>query len=757
MSEENKDTIPEATPQTESTEKEQNENTENSELKSELEKTENKENGEKPQEEETEKKTEDVENKTTEENGENKSEEENKTPNENVEEKTEEGEKQPEEEKTEPENGETTEEKKTEENSEQQKPETSETEKTEEEVQKEGEAKPEGELTEEEEEAKMKEQKRLNDKRHAVQEILTTENTYVKQLNMLETFFMIPIRESLSKPSSILPPEDYTNIFVDLEMIIRVNDELLSSLKDWFRYKGYLKDEVPIKKDADKLTLGSIFLKLTPFLKSYKNYCSKYETNFKVLTERRQKYKPFKKFLEKNELTPQVQFQSLDSFLILPVQRIPRYNMLLGEVIKKSKPEEEDYDKLCQALDLIQEVAFVVNDHMKELEIRQKIIDIGNSIAGLPFEIIQPSRKHVTEGSVNMISNKHGVVQRYLFLFNDLFLLTKEKQRENLVLDLLDLNTDNKNEKYDFKSAITFINLPLTWVRDVPDQKIVKNAFQVVSHTRTWTFVCQKESEKQEWMSTIQKQIDSMIQNTPQLKDKPKATISYPPKGLIPDLLEINTQNPPKDVVIGTAPEPKPMELKVDSKKQLGKNNRKNSQGSIGGILGKIFKGQNNSEKRKNLDDGKEVNALSDTECDYEEDFPKDQFMPQIYKDIYRAYAEDQMWKMFRITAKSEGKKQKKGCIKELQDEEFTVVANPLFGVRKYNRNYAAIRKISSLKDVEEQVHFYKNGFIVDVTTKTLSVEQTVVVHEDAVFPFSEEGKTIKRNERPIEQPTDKQ
>jgi hypothetical protein len=124
---------------------------------------------------------------------------------------------------------------------------------------------------------------------------------------------------------------------------------------------------------------------------------------------------------------------------------------------------------LTKALALIQEVAFVVNDHMKELEIRQKIIDIGNSIAGLPFEIIQPSRKHVTEGYLTMISNKHGLVLRYLFLFNDLFLMCREKQRETLVLDLLDLNAENKNEKYDFKSAITFINLPLSWVRDVPD------------------------------------------------------------------------------------------------------------------------------------------------------------------------------------------------------------------------------------------------------------------------------------------------
>jgi hypothetical protein len=119
-----------------------------------------------------------------------------------------------------------------------------------EETQPETETKPEenGEPTvsEEEEKAQKKEAKRVKDKRAAIQEILQTENTYVKQLGLLETHFMIPIRESLTKPGSILPPEDYTGIFVDLEMIIRVNDELLSSLKDWFRYMGYLKDEEPV-------------------------------------------------------------------------------------------------------------------------------------------------------------------------------------------------------------------------------------------------------------------------------------------------------------------------------------------------------------------------------------------------------------------------------------------------------------------------------------------------------------------------------
>jgi hypothetical protein len=76
-------------------------------------------------------------------------------------------------------------------------------------------------------------------------------------------------------------------------------------------------------------------------------------------------------------------------------------------------------------------------------------------------------------------------------------------------------------------------------------------------------------------MDTIRKQIDLMVQNTPQLKNQTLATVSYPPKGCVPDFLEINTQNPPKDCVIGTAPTPKPMDLKMDKSAQ--RKNRKSN------------------------------------------------------------------------------------------------------------------------------------------------------------------------------------
>jgi len=222
--------------------------------------------------------------------------------------------------------------------------------------------------------AQAKELKRQKDLMHATREALTTEVTYVDQLLLLEREFMKPIKDTMTTRTSILDLMDYQVVFMDIEIIINVNKELLKSLKDWFRFKKLLNDNEPLDPNVkpEERSLGKIFLKMTPFLKSYKNYTSKYEGNFKIITDKRKNSKTFKKFLEKTEFQPHTKFQSLDSLLILPVQRIPRYNMLLNEIIKHTKHDEPDYEDLVKALALIQQVALTVNDHVKELEIRQK-------------------------------------------------------------------------------------------------------------------------------------------------------------------------------------------------------------------------------------------------------------------------------------------------------------------------------------------------------------------------------------------------
>jgi hypothetical protein len=56
-------------------------------------------------------------------------------------------------------------------------------------------------------------------------------------------------------------------------------------------------------------------------------------------------------YLQTLEAVPAVRRrrQPLESYLILPVQRIPRYQMLLSDLVKHTSPEHPDYHNLLTA------------------------------------------------------------------------------------------------------------------------------------------------------------------------------------------------------------------------------------------------------------------------------------------------------------------------------------------------------------------------------------------------------------------------
>ena len=71
---------------------------------------------------------------------------------------------------------------------------------------------------------------------------------------------------------------------------------------------------------------------MADFLKMYTQYVNGYD-NAMATINRLNKKKTFKKFLE----TKQREIgQSLMSYLIMPIQRIPRYVLLLKELIKNT-------------------------------------------------------------------------------------------------------------------------------------------------------------------------------------------------------------------------------------------------------------------------------------------------------------------------------------------------------------------------------------------------------------------------------------
>ena len=63
----------------------------------------------------------------------------------------------------------------------------------------------------------------------------------------------------------------------------------------------------------------------------------------------------------------------LHHLLIMPIQRIPRYNMLLSEIIKYTDPSHPDYNNLNLALKNMKGVADHINESVRVSERDRKI------------------------------------------------------------------------------------------------------------------------------------------------------------------------------------------------------------------------------------------------------------------------------------------------------------------------------------------------------------------------------------------------
>lgn len=85
----------------------------------------------------------------------------------------------------------------------------------------------------------------------------------------------------------------------------------------------------------------------------YSEYLNHFENSNNLLTELKEENDEFLEFLEKNERTPQVFNQDITSLLVSPVLRLPKYTILLKEILKYTDEDHPDYDNIKKAIDVV--------------------------------------------------------------------------------------------------------------------------------------------------------------------------------------------------------------------------------------------------------------------------------------------------------------------------------------------------------------------------------------------------------------------
>jgi len=91
---------------------------------------------------------------------------------------------------------------------------------------------------------------------------------------------------------------------------------------------------------------------------------------------------------------------NLEGYLLLPVQRIPRYRLLLEELLRSTPPSYEYVDDpLERGLSEISCLANNMNEGKRESESRRKLVRWQSRIKGkFPSPLVQPHRRLIMDG-----------------------------------------------------------------------------------------------------------------------------------------------------------------------------------------------------------------------------------------------------------------------------------------------------------------------------------------------------------------------
>uniref|UniRef100_A0A3Q4IC47 FYVE, RhoGEF and PH domain containing 3 n=1 Tax=Neolamprologus brichardi TaxID=32507 RepID=A0A3Q4IC47_NEOBR len=216
-----------------------------------------------------------------------------------------------------------------------------------------------------------------------------------------------------------IPQDVITGIFSNISSIYCFHDKFLLP-----ELKTRITDEW-----ENKPRIGDILQKLAPFMKMYGEYVKNFDRAMDLVntwTQRSSQFKSVVQNIQKQDVCGNL---TLQHHMLEPVQRIPRYELLLKDYLKKLPDDALDRKDAEKALELISTAANHSNAAIRKMEKMHKLLEVYERLGG-EEDIVNPANELIKEGHIKKMSAKNGTAQdRYLYLFNNMVLYCVPKLR----------------------------------------------------------------------------------------------------------------------------------------------------------------------------------------------------------------------------------------------------------------------------------------------------------------------------------------
>jgi len=332
-------------------------------------------------------------------------------------------------------------------------------------------------------------------------ELLETERTYVSGMQVLRDFFLTPLKQAAKdKKTCILDEAKTKEIFSNLEQIIMINETFLKGL------------ESASSAGNGSFQIGKLFKEITPYMKAYSTYINNYDNAFEAVEKYEKGLPKFADFLEKVYAKKEVNRFKIDSFLILPVQRIPRYKLLLVDLLKSTPDDHQEKKEIEKVLEEIIKIAAYVNEGKRKNENSKVLLDLARKFRDkYGSQLVQAHRQYVREDFLELSNPEKK-------LFNIEF-------KAYCFTDILILIPSGKSSK---KAQVFFLFFAYTDFKSSAGLEIRLESFNEASR-RTFMLFFDTEEKKTEWERILQERIQTE-----------KMSVSN--KGIQVDLMELGAQ-----------------------------------------------------------------------------------------------------------------------------------------------------------------------------------------------------------------------
>lgn len=317
-------------------------------------------------------------------------------------------------------------------------------------------------------------------RKNVAMELLDTERAFVASLRIINDHYYQPLLGySKGVPTSsigtklpdnaapTLSKKAINEIFSNFADILHLNSELLIRLDD--RLSGRNRDppnsrpvsmvipssvEDQIEQSSEQLQkktenanthpwdsksdlIGDLLAPMAPFLKMYSFFVKNFSSALTRIEAERKTNEVFARFLKETErLTWMTSANSegsngvpgrsggfgfglgLQAHLLSIVQRIPRYKLLVGELVKCTPVGHKDHADLCRAYQVIEQVAESINDNIRQHEMVLSMLSIQRTLIGMNEPLITPGRALLKRATLRKAGRK-DIHAREFFLFTD--------------------------------------------------------------------------------------------------------------------------------------------------------------------------------------------------------------------------------------------------------------------------------------------------------------------------------------------------